>query len=338
MAKKKIEVPVYPTAPLIIAKEKFGELLNQQIKKGNELLEINVPVATYNDPYMGYQRRPVNSMEYDETAQNDFIARFNRWHERNKEIYRSSFAVPNSIYFHEYESQIFNHLIYDDIIKLYKEEINRLMNHMQSDIERVDLMGCSAIEADMTTLPNTDTQVHMIKPYKIFISHCSKDKNFAEALIDLLESLGFDESNVFCSSVDGYGVGLSKDIFETLRSLFKEYNLYVIFIHSPRYYNSPVSLNEMGAAWVLRTDFCSFLTTDMNFDMMKGVVNGNTISIKVNNDDATSRLTELKDKLIKVFSLNEITVTKWERKRQAFLDKVMSFHYNAEADDSPNAR
>jgi len=177
------------------------------------------------------------------------------------------------------------------------------------------------------------TAENKTKAPMVFISHSSKDKDFAEALVDLLESIGFDDSNLFCTSVDGYGIGLSKDIFVTLLSLFKEYNLYVIFIHSPRYYNSPVSLNEMGAAWVLRTDFCSFLTTDMNFEMMKGVVNGNTISIKVNNDEAPSRLTELKDKLIKVFGLNEISATKWERKRQVFIDKVISIHYNDEPND-----
>ena len=53
-----------------------------------------------------------------------FFAKFNRWHERNKEIYRSSFAVANNIYFHEYESQIWSHLVIDDIIKIYKEDID----------------------------------------------------------------------------------------------------------------------------------------------------------------------------------------------------------------------
>ena len=132
----------------------------------------------------------------------------------------------------------------------------------------------------------------------VFISHSSKDKPFVEALVSLLEDIGFDKSNLFCSSIDGYGIALSKDIFETLRSLFNEHDLYVIFIHSPRYYKSAVSLNEMGAAWVLKTDFCSFLTADMDFNKMSGVVNGSTISIKVDTEDAPSRLSELKNLLI----------------------------------------
>ena len=164
----------------------------------------------------------------------------------------------------------------------------------------------------------------------IFISHSSKDKPFAEALVSLLEDIGFDKSNLFCSSVDGYGIALSKDIFETLRALFNEHNLYVIFIHSPRYYKSAVSLNEMGAAWVLKTDFCSFLTSDMDFTKMSGVVNGSTISIKVDTEDAPSRLSELKNLLIQMFRLPSIDEIKWERKRNTFLKQVLSIVYDSE--------
>lgn len=168
----------------------------------------------------------------------------------------------------------------------------------------------------------------------VFISHSSKDKKFAESLVELLENIGFDSSNLFCSSVDGYGVGLSEDVFETLRGLFQKHNLYVIFIHSPRYYTSPVSLNEMGAAWVLRTDFCSFLTTDMDFSMMKGVVNGSAISIKVDADDTPARLTQLKDKLTQLFHLPKIDSIKWERKRNTFLKAVNDIEYAPDADYS----
>lgn len=156
----------------------------------------------------------------------------------------------------------------------------------------------------------------------VFISHSSKDKAFVEELVELLESIGFDESNLFCSSVDGYGIGLGEDIFETLKKLFREHELFVIFVHSPRYYESPVSLNEMGAAWVLKTNFYSFLTQDMQFDRMKGVVNSDKVAIKVDAEDAKARLNELKDKLCAAFNLESISHTKWERKRDRFLEKV----------------
>lgn len=147
MAKKKVEEPVYPVAPLVIPKDKFIGLLTAQIEKGTELLGIDVPLANPRNAYFDHVRRYSDKIDYDETAQNEFFAKFNRWHERNKEIYRSSFTVANNVYFHEYESQIWNHIYIDDIVKIYKEDIGRLMNQMQTDIERVDLMKCDIQEA-----------------------------------------------------------------------------------------------------------------------------------------------------------------------------------------------
>ena len=201
-------------------------------------------------------------------------------------------------------------------------EVNRGMSILESVQESLQM----GIGLEKTEEINPSTKTPMI-----FISHSSKDKPFVEALVSLLEDIGFDKSNLFCSSVDGYGIALSKDIFETLRSLFNEHNLYVIFIHSPRYYKSAVSLNEMGAAWVLKTDFCSFLTADMDFNKMSGVVNGSTIAIKVDTEDVPSRLSELKNLLIQMFSLPLIDETKWERKRNMFLKQVLSIVYDNES-------
>ena len=78
----------------------------------------------------------------------------------------------------------------------------------------------------------------------------------------------------------------------------------------------------MGAAWVLKTDFCSILTKDMEFKDMTGVVNNSTLSIKVNSEDAPARLTEMKDKLVNMLGLIPIDEIKWERKRTYFLRLV----------------
>lgn len=161
----------------------------------------------------------------------------------------------------------------------------------------------------------------------VFISHSSKDKDFVEALVNLLEDIGLNKNTLFCSSVAGYGLELSENIFDTLRALFKNHDLYMIFIHSPRYYQSPVSLNEMGAAWVLRTGFCSFLTTDMDFTDLKGVINGSTIGIKVDADDATFQLNDLYKKVQDMFNLTPLDSNLWERKRNAFLRLVNAIEY-----------
>lgn len=82
--------------------------------------------------------KPSTGVKYDEAAQNDYFAKFNRWYERNMEIYRSSFTVENSIYFHDFPTQIYQRLVIEDIIKECKEDITHLINQMQADIERSD--------------------------------------------------------------------------------------------------------------------------------------------------------------------------------------------------------
>ena len=199
MAKKKVEEPVYPAAPLVITKDRFIELLTAQIEKGKELLDINVPVATFNDPYMGYARRPVESMEYDEAAEKEFSAKFKRWHDRNKEVYRSSFSVPNSIYFHDYEMAAVYHLVYDDTIKIYKEDISCYINQMQADIERLDLMKCVAPEAK-ETISTELSKAEMAKKKRVFVVH-GHDTNARNEVELFVKSIGY-EPIILCKRAD----------------------------------------------------------------------------------------------------------------------------------------
>lgn len=182
--------------------------------------------------------------------------------------------------------------------------------------------------ANVKNMPVDDNENKKKSPM-VFISHNSEDKNFVEPLVDLLESIGLNKDTLFCSSVVGYGIKLGDDIYDTLRELFRTHDLFMIFIHSPRYYQSPVSLNEMGAAWVLRTDFCSFFTKDMDFTKLKGVINGSNIGIKVDADDAAARLNELYDKLQKIFNLTPLDPNTWERKRNNFLNFVNAIEYES---------
>lgn len=182
---------------------------------------------------------------------------------------------------------------------------------------------------------DTDNKPQIIKPATVrkktpmvFISHSHDDEEFVKALVNLLEDIGLGAKTMFCSSVREYGIKLNGDIFETIRELFLEHELYVIFVHSPRFYSSAVSLNEMGAAWVLKTDFCSFLTNDMSYNQMKGVVNNTKISIKVDDKDAPSLLNELYKQLTKLFALQEMDMNKWERKRDQFITLVRNLKYD----------
>lgn len=70
MAKKAhVEEPLYVEASLKIQKDKFVELLNTQIEKGEKLLQTNVPVVASAFAYGGlYPARTRDHVEYDEAA------------------------------------------------------------------------------------------------------------------------------------------------------------------------------------------------------------------------------------------------------------------------------
>lgn len=209
----------------------------------------------------------------------------------------------------------------------YSNEINKALAKLNSFVERV------GFKFNDNAMKQADSG--KIKSPMVFISHSSLDKEFVEALVTLLESMGFDNKNLFCSSIPDYWIGLSQNIFDTLRSLFNEHELYVIFVQSPRYFKSAVSLNEMGAAWVLRKYVCSILTKDMTREKMQGVVNSSTIYIKVDMPEAVPRLTEMKNKLTEIFNLPSLTDTTWERKRNTFLETVNAIEYAEEPATNP---
>ncbi len=161
------------------------------------------------------------------------------------------------------------------------------------------------------------------QPFKVFISHSSKDKLFVKALVELLEFLGINsKEKLLCSSVTGYGVPIRENICDYIFKQFEEYQLIVLVVHSDSYYSSPLSLNEMGAAWVVRSKIYSMLVKGFDFGKMEGVVNGVDVAIKVDADDAKERMNQLKDDLVPLFKPEGIDQTRWEEKRDVFLAEV----------------
>lgn len=159
---------------------------------------------------------------------------------------------------------------------------------------------------------------------KVFISHSSKDKEYVEALTELLEDIGLPEGSIVCTSVPGYGVPGEAKIYDWLREQFTTCELRVIFVLSNNYYNSPASLNEMGAAWVTKATDTLMLLPGFDFGDIKGCIDSTKIGIKLDGDEEElkHRLNELKDVLLKEHSLPQIAATRWERKRDAFIKNM----------------
>lgn len=159
------------------------------------------------------------------------------------------------------------------------------------------------------------------KPPKLFISHKTEDKEYADALVSLINYIiGRDDDKIFCSSIAGYGIKPSQDIINEIKNQFDNYNVFMVIIHSPRYYKSPVCLNEMGAAWATNARFCSFLTKDCSIDLLGGVIGKGEICINLNDEEEmfNSHLNSFKDDLISFFGVPPMVGTKWEHERTKF--------------------
>ncbi len=162
------------------------------------------------------------------------------------------------------------------------------------------------------------------KQPKIFISHSSEDISYVTHIVNLIDGMGLNNSQILCSSLPGYGIPIGTDFYEYLRTQFLQYRLHVIFVHSTNYYSSPISLNEMGAAWVLRTAATSILLPGFHFDQMTGVVNNRSISIKLDAPEleVKDKLNQLYDQISVEFRLQKQSPIIWEKRRDTFIADI----------------
>lgn len=164
------------------------------------------------------------------------------------------------------------------------------------------------------------------KPPMVFISHAEADKKFANEIVTLLEFIGVKgKGNLLCTSVDGYRIPLGCDIIEFLRDTFNKNNLFVIILHTHSYYTRPVCMNEMGAAWALKTKYFSVLAPDFEFGDMTGVVNNKDIAIRIGADDCEARINQLKNMLVEFFGLPQPDEDRWPHYRSTFIEKCLKY-------------
>lgn len=162
------------------------------------------------------------------------------------------------------------------------------------------------------------------KSPKVFISHSTNDVAIVEKLVTMLEQIGVKQSQLFCSSIAGYGIPQGAgDLYDYIRNEMSNDNLFVIMMLSPNYYSSPVCLNEMGAAWVKQSTYQSILLPGFRYSEIKGAVNPRDMSFSLSDrENRHLALNEFKDRIITHLGLTDINHTLWERFRDKFTDEV----------------
>ena len=171
------------------------------------------------------------------------------------------------------------------------------------------------------------------KKKKIFISHATKDCEYAKQLVNLLVHMGIRETDqIFCSSIGGTGIPLREHIYNHIKQEFQQFDIYVIMLLSENYYNSPACLNEMGATWILDLPDMPILLPGFSFSRIEGAEDNRRIAIKLDADDISEKLLEFRDTITTFFdiahtnSASEINI--WSRHQKEFIDAVTEIAKN----------
>ncbi|OEE58379.1 hypothetical protein A1OK_15395 [Enterovibrio norvegicus FF-454] len=161
---------------------------------------------------------------------------------------------------------------------------------------------------------------------KIFISHASADEKVVRKVVDLLEAMGVNSQQIFCSSLEGYGIKPGANFLETIKDELNS-NSMVLFVLSDNFYNSRVCLCEMGAAWVLSKHCVPIVVPPFKFEDIEGVI-PLTQGIAVNDK---YKLNSLKETIEDKLAISVVNSNIWESKRDKNIDELNSLIASYEA-------
>ena len=140
----------------------------------------------------------------------------------------------------------------------------------------------------------------------IFISHRSTDKQYGNALRDFISGLGVPNDRLIYTSHPLHKIPLDKNIYDYLRSNISS-NVFMIILWSNQYLESPACLNEMGAAWVVQSDYSNIYVPDFAFGNPKYhecAVDTSKMGAVLNGDaHCRASMLELKEKIVNLFDL-----------------------------------
>lgn len=170
---------------------KFIELLRAKIDEANQNIAEIEKFRFVNERTFGY-----HAIYYDEEQVEVALNKLKQWQQVLQDVLKAYYQSDN----HE------NYIRFCDTIDRVKKgfdykaelpkEYQKGITVLSGILESIELLGDEKSAQDVSH--------NMIKPKKIFISHSSEDKPFADALVDLLRLMGLNHDEIFCSSTEGY--------------------------------------------------------------------------------------------------------------------------------------
>lgn len=250
------------------------------------------------------------------TVEDNSDPKFKNWKNLVERTFIKVFG-KNSIEFEQFSELYFSYQVTFmfgdsdftlDHLRCFREDFAILISSIKQYIEDFEELSDVSLPAQITDKPVS----------KIFISHASKDSEVVEEVIEILESIGLESNQIFCTSFDGYGIEFGENFLDSIKNELSSDSL-VIFILSKSFYESPVCLCEMGATWVLAKEHIPVLVPPLDFKDIKGVIPLSQ-GFKINDP---LKLNLFKEKIEGTFAIgNKLSASTWERKRDRILSRI----------------
>lgn len=143
-------------------------------------------------------------------------------------------------------------------------------------------------------------------PPVLFLSHSSKNRTYADALERFITGLGVKKEQLIYTSHPLHKIPLDENIYEYLRRNIDR-NIFMIFLWSDDYLESPACMNELGAAWLAKCDYTNMFVPHFSFENPKYhmcAVDTRKMGAVLNGDKHCKQsMLEFKDKIVKLFNL-----------------------------------
>ena len=153
---------------------------------------------------------------------------------------------------------------------------------------------------------------------KIFISHATKDKEIADAFVDLIlhNGLSVPINEIFCVSTDGTKIKSGDDWRNSIKEnvLGAKVNFLLI---SPNYKESEVCMNEMGAAWMTDAIVLPLIIDPINYKTV-GVIHEPKQIEKLLDEKSLDRIRDIIQKELTI-PPDLIKSDRWTAKKTEFL-------------------
>lgn len=277
--------------PMNIQIEKKIELLKKLIEKSKEIQS-----QSDSDP---------NFKSWKNLVERTFVKLFG---EKSVEV-----KQLNTLHFH-YQGIMIGGSDYSQSHRnAYKRSFDTLIKSIENYIEEFNEELRAVTEISENNESENENSIT-----KIFISHSSKDSAIVEEVIEILESIGLNSTQIFCSSFNGYGIDYGDNFLKRIKDELNN-NVLVLFILSKNFYESPVCLCEMGATWMKTNTYIPILIPPFDFKDIKGVIpltQGFTI-----NDPLA--LNQFKSQIESISNIeNILNIPIWERKRDRIVNRI----------------